>query len=134
MAEHDAEDMSFTVDTLMILAARPRAVIHLHFVSRFDLDPAERQLRALAQLVDEATHGTVLTGKAVFLLQVLEDALGRQALLQLIDDQLTKVLAVTPRRSCDAGRPVVRRPGGRFGLLCVRRPGGRFPGGRFGIL
>ena len=52
--------MSLPADALMILAACSGAVVHLHFVARFDFDPAEGKLGALAELLDETTNGTVL--------------------------------------------------------------------------
>ncbi len=77
MAEHCTEDVTLPIDTLMILAARPRAIIELQSVSGFDFDPTKGELGMLAELVHVTTNGTVLAREAVFVLHVLINALGR---------------------------------------------------------
>ncbi len=79
--------------------------VHLHFVTRVHFHPAERQLLTRLQSLHEPQHTEVAASKAMLGSQILMDALGRQALVELALNDLPMRPAQTVRANlhCRAG-------------------------------
>ena len=107
-AEDDAEDMRPAAATVGFLNGRALAEIDLGFFAGSALQAAEGQLLLGGQSADEAADAVVLAGEAVVADQVLEDALGGQALVEQVLDEGAE-------RFTEAGLALAARLGGRCG-------------------
>jgi hypothetical protein len=61
-------------------------IVHLHLIARSGFNSPERQLRLGFQQRHITPHRRVSAGKSLLLLKVLKDPLGRQSLLELLDN------------------------------------------------
>src|ERR1700693_5687989 len=93
MAEHDAKDVCSPPLAVGLTNGNARAEIDLGFVTRSTFHPPERQRLLVLQTPHKAAHAGVLTRKAMIADQVLVDALGRKAGLQLADNNVPPRLA-----------------------------------------
>jgi hypothetical protein len=89
VAEHDAEDMRAAPLTIGSNDRCADAEIDLSFRAGLALQSAEWQRQALPQPTHETANAEVATGEVVLADQVLEDALGAQALVKLGQDDAT---------------------------------------------
>jgi len=98
--QHDPEQVGAFAFALGPDDRRPFAEVHLRLGPRLALHPHERRRRAAPQLPHEPLDRLVVAGKAAFRLQVLPDALCRQALFQTLNNRRPPwlALATSPRR------------------------------------
>src|SRR5262249_50378080 len=93
VTQNDAEDMRAPTLAVRLHDRNAGAEIHLGFLAGRAFQAAEGQRLVLPQPLDKAPHAGVPAAKAVLADQVLEDALGRQAGGQLLQDDWPPGLA-----------------------------------------
>ncbi len=94
------------------------AEVHLGFLTRSNLDPAERKRAWLAQSPHKALHRRIRACKARLELKILEDALCSETLLESLLDEVPEWLAV----ALPATLYRWIRPGGRNGRFSLPEP------------
>src|SRR5262245_19430033 len=127
ITEHDAEDVRPPPPALGVLGRRPFAEIDLGFLAGAAFEAAERQLLLRGQAADKAAHAVILAAEAVLDDQVLIDALGGQALIELgLNDRAKRLTeaGLSGGFRCRRQHGTADRPGW-FGAGSAMRTNGR---------